>query len=521
MQQSKTACGKQQFPSSCNTHGSLIIAGLLFGVILGGSFLRFHQLGIQSFWIDEAFSTAHAQAIIKHGYPLLDTDMVSWSYFPAHYLMALGLLFTSDLHVGARFFSALAGTLACLAFFRFNWQVTQSKIQALTATCLLTFSTYEIAWSRQARGYILLQLCGIVSVGCYLAFLRKPRIRSLAGALLTAAICPLLHPAGYMFPLMLILLTIPELVSRRTGHAWFKSSRQCIALSASALLLVTGFALVVHFTNADLRTNARHILSHSSIHDYSWLYLRFLHSILGAVLWWSLWGTLVGVWLYPRWAIPTLAANAIYFYLIACRNPLMHYRYLLPIIPFLLCFATIGVHALAVKFWQQQTRPGRSTAIVLLAAFLVTLGSLDWNVRPYDKYYLGATEPQPEWRAAYAWIKEDQTIHHATSQTAISTTISAFPVFHDLYLGRQGEKYFLPVSLTGLAHDVPEQASYSRAHTVHSIDELIALKGYIILDEMGLTMLCDKRMQIYLQGQKPDIVIPGFYKIYIWKQGVG
>ena len=518
-----TAGGERRFSTFFQAHGWLLTAGLLLAVLWGGGYVRFHQLGAQSFWIDEAFSTAHAQAIVSHGYPLLDTGEVSWSYFPAHYLMALGLVLTDDLQAGARLFSALAGTLACLAFFQLNWQLTRSKSQALLATLLLTFSTYEIAWSRQARGYLLLQLCGIVSIGCYLSFLREPRAGRLVGALAAAALCPLLHPAGYVFPLALLLLTAPELVRQHAWRAWFRAAPRRMAWGATLVLLLLGFAWAVHFTNADPRLLVRHLLGPAAGQGYGLVYLRFLHSILGATLWWSLAGAIAGVWLYPRRVVPLLAAVAAYFYLIALRNPLMHYRYLLPIIPFLLCLAALGAHSLTVYLWHRKTRVGRGLAIALGAAFLVAAGTMDWNVRPYEKYYLGATEPQPEWRAAYARIQEDLASRDAVAGgragASVPVTISAFPVFHDLYLGRQGEKYFLPVSLTGWADDVPAHASYARAQTVHSMAELAALKGYIILDEMGLTMLCDARIQEYLQSQKPDFVIPGFYKIYIWKKG--
>ena len=490
--------------------------GLLLVVLLAGGCLRWRQLGAQSFWIDEAFSAAHAQAIASHGYPLLDTGEISWSYFPAHYLMAVGCLLAGDVQLGTRLFSALAGTLACLAFFQLNWQLTRSKSQALTATLLLTFSTYEIAWSRQARGYILLQLCGIVAIGCYLAFLHKPRAGRLLAAWLAAAVCPLLHPAGYVFPLALVLLTVPELARPSALRVWFQAAVRRVALRTILVLLALGFVWVAHFTNAAPLGNVQQVLAPAAEHAYGLLYLRFLHSILGATLWWSLAGAIAGAWLYPRRVLPLLAAGGAYFYIIACRNPLLHYRYVLPILPFLLCFAALGVHALAATCWRRKTRRGHGLAIVGGVAFLAALGSMDWNVRPYDKYYLGATEPQPEWRAAYAQIADDSARRHAGAPT----TISAFPVFHDLYLGRRGEKYFLPVSLTGWAGDVPEHASYARAQTVHSVAELAALQGYLVLDEMGLTMLCDERIQRYIQSQQPDFIIPGFYKIYIWRKGI-
>jgi len=479
--------------------------------------LRFYQLGAQSFWIDEAFSTAQAQAIVRHGYPLLETGEVAWSYFPAHYLMALGLVITRNLEVGTRLFSALAGTLACLAFFHFNWQLTRSKVQALAATSLLSFSTYEIAWSRQARGYVLLQLCGIFSMDLFIAFLREKKTAKLAGALVCAALCPLVHPAGYVFPLALLLLSLPELWRRPAWRAWFQITPTRKVVGLGLLLALVGFWVIAQHTNAAPGVNMRQILTHTA-HNYSLTYMRFLHSILGALWWWCLFGAGLAAWYYPRHSIPLLGAAGIYFYLIAVRNPLMHYRYLLPIFPLLLCWGATGGFVLAAHLLQRNNWWGRLGVVAILMAFCCSLGSMDWNVRPFQKYYLGATEPQPEWRAAYAHIKTDSSAHAVAPGELV--TISAFPVFHDLYLGAKGQKYFLPVSLTGWPQDIPERASYSLARTIHSVEELMGLKGYVILDEMGLAMLCNETLRKYLQSRKPDFVIPGFYKIYIWKKGL-
>jgi len=148
----------------------------LLALTVWAGVLRFYGLGHQSLWLDEGVSVLHATAILKHGYPLLANGAISWESFPVHYIMAIGLHLRPDIHVGARCMAALAGTLLVPLFFAFSFQVSRSVSHALIGALLLTFMTYEVAWSRQARLYAFFQCFSLASLICMYNYLRHRRL---------------------------------------------------------------------------------------------------------------------------------------------------------------------------------------------------------------------------------------------------------------------------------------------------------------------------------------------------------
>lgn len=49
---------------------------LILGIfIFWGGFLRLHNLGVQSLWIDEGYTINAAQGVLDHGYPILDSGL--------------------------------------------------------------------------------------------------------------------------------------------------------------------------------------------------------------------------------------------------------------------------------------------------------------------------------------------------------------------------------------------------------------------------------------------------------------
>lgn len=466
---------------------------LLFALTLAGGYLRLHNLGGQSFWLDEAFSVVHAQAILHHGYPLLSTGQASWTYFPVHYLMAAGLAGHADLHTGARMASALAGTLLIPVFFWFNWRLTGSRPQALLAALLLAFLTYEIAWSRQARGYVILQLAGFATLGCLLDYTQTRRRWMQAAGFAGAVLCPVIHPAGAWYTLVAGAWAWPHL--GRTGR---------LAMGGIGAALLAG----------SLPRVADRFLGHEAS-NYGLLYARFLYQELGPFLVWSGAGLILG--LGPlrkrtgRLAVATLA----FLGLIAFQTSLFHYRYVLPVLPLLLTFGTAGAEFLWRQLWSGRTLGARGLALLTAGLCVVSLTGMNLNVRPYQTYYLGPTEPQPEWATAYRWVEQD-AVRRGLAPDQIHT-ISTFPVFHELYLGTGGARSYLSLSLTGDTNEIWTSASYSRAHTVDSLEAFSRLQGYVILDHMGFELLADASIRQALARMKPALVVPGPVAIVIWR----
>ena len=120
-----------------------------------GFFFRVYYLGFQSFWMDESFTINAAQGILKHGYPLMDSGVVYGSYFLNTYLVAFFIKLFGLTEFSTRFVSVIFGTLMIPLMYFFGKQFGDRRVGWLTAV-LVTFSAWEILWSRQARMYIQL-----------------------------------------------------------------------------------------------------------------------------------------------------------------------------------------------------------------------------------------------------------------------------------------------------------------------------------------------------------------------------
>jgi hypothetical protein len=103
-------------------------------ITLIGGYLRFHNLGLNPLWIDEAFFAV----MVKNG--------VWKQEFIPHLLT---LLFNPKTELGLRLFSAIAGTLSIPAIYfvlkKYKW----------FAVCFIAFDPIFIFWSQLARPYAL------------------------------------------------------------------------------------------------------------------------------------------------------------------------------------------------------------------------------------------------------------------------------------------------------------------------------------------------------------------------------
>jgi acyl-CoA thioesterase-1 len=485
--------------------GGLWVGILLLFMTLAGGYLRLNELNRQSFWIDEAFSAVHAKAILQNGIPLLSTNHASWTYFPAHYLMAFGYAITGQLQAGTRLPSALAGTLLIPIFFWFNRRATGSLIQALVATFILTFLTYEIAWSRQARGYVLLQMCGVLTLGSLLQYRQERRRPLLWIGVLVALGCPFIHPAGLLYLLISGLFLLP--ICKKAVEVNYRLT-WAYAAGLSFLVLALSYRTLGRVMDSFIGYE----------HSTYWQdYLRFFFGIFGPALLWILPGAAWALDKERATLAPLLLATLAYLLLICFQTSLFHFRYVLPILPFLITLFTVGGAGTVTRLWTINRRWSRSLAGVLAVVFAGSLAGVKMNLRPHEQYVLGYTEPQADWAAAYRWIELDAARRGKTPEQI--HTISTFPVFHELYLGLGGTKYFLPHTLTGRSNDVWTSASYVQAKPVDSLELFSHLAAYVILDHMGFEMMVCQPIRHELARLPSSAVIPGPQEIVIWRLG--
>jgi len=150
---------------------------LLF--ILFGSYLRFVNLGVPSFWVDEMDFVEAARSMLQVGEPLLDSG---YPYTRAplltYSLMASFKLFGVS-EFSSRLPSAIFGVFSIPLIFVIGRGLFNERVGVLSAL-FLTVSPFAVGWSRTSRMYALFQLLFLAGLYYfYLGFENRPLSYSL------------------------------------------------------------------------------------------------------------------------------------------------------------------------------------------------------------------------------------------------------------------------------------------------------------------------------------------------------
>lgn len=153
--------------STDNKRLTLATAIALAAIIIAAAYLRFAQLGMPSFWVDELNFVYAGKSIVAGEEPRFPSGNLNQRAML--YAESVGLSFRlfGVNEFGARFPSAVFGVLSVVAVFFIARDLFGRNVGLLSAF-LLTFSHLCIGWSRLARMYTLFQLLYII--GAYAFF---------------------------------------------------------------------------------------------------------------------------------------------------------------------------------------------------------------------------------------------------------------------------------------------------------------------------------------------------------------
>lgn len=147
-----------------------IILGLLFFLLLG-AMLRFHHIGLRTFWLDEAASTN----LVRYNFSELWRQVAVQDSSPAYiYLVKAwaGVFGNSELSV--RSISAIFGLLSIAAVY-FLGKLLFSRRAGLWASFLLAVNYFSLFYSIQARPYSMAIFLSIFSYYWFAWLLKGPR----------------------------------------------------------------------------------------------------------------------------------------------------------------------------------------------------------------------------------------------------------------------------------------------------------------------------------------------------------
>src|SRR3989344_1380153 len=355
------------------------LISLLVLTILG-FVLRIYALSTQSIWMDESFSMNAAYETLEKGYPLLDSGaFYGLSYLLHTYLISFFMLIFNDVF-GARLVSVIFGVLTIVLSYYFGKKFFNKELGILLAL-IITFSFWEIVWSRQARMYMQLQFFYLLSLLLFYEFtLTKKKLMFLS---LSTLLSVFTHPFGftliliYVFYFILNYKTLKEFNFNFLKNKWFFFSF-LIALIFSVYYLINyNYVNIVYFTQYHLYLRNIH---------FPYFYL----GILGLIL--SLKEFRKGSLLLLSFLIP--------FLFISYLVPLIHFRYLFFFLPILflsslyLIYYISSVINLNYRFWI-------SLALILLIMFNYSV------FIPRAFYSLEAETPQPDFKNAFNFVKEN------------------------------------------------------------------------------------------------------------------
>jgi hypothetical protein len=506
---------RPSFEQHKTNNTSLYIIGIIIMFVVYGAILRCCWLSDSSFWLDEAVSVVHIKAIMKYGIPRLECERVSWDAFPFHYFACIGPIISANIHVAYRLLSVVSGVVAIPLTFVLCRFISGMWLHGVFAAFIMTFMTYEICWSRQARFYSFLQLMMILSMICLFKFADVKRIKYLIYSLCFCVICMLTHRSGYMILLLTGLYGVICLYKIRLLLCGFiKTQKLKFFFILSFFLLIILLLLLVP-SHANLHDVLQKLVFNESI-NYMHQYTSFLWNQFGYLLVLFVVGALIMIFKYPYKAIPILLSGLAYFLVLCFRWKYFSFRYSFPLFVIIILFATFpSVYLVSIAKTSKNKIIKR--VYIISAILLCTIGIYKTNFTfvPRKDYVLGFTAPQPRWDVAYAKIAKREKLLNRDICNIV--TISSLPLMHDIYLENvPTNKYYLPISFTGYSGDLAYAASYTSAKTINNLNELMSIKGYIIMDDFSIRMLLDENIKQYLSHRQPDLIIKDDYNIYVW-----
>jgi len=135
-------------------------------ILIAGAFLRFWNLGLPSFWIDEINTVYAARSWVENATFELPSG---YNYGRAPlYTITTGLVFSvfSPNELTTRIPSAIFGLLSILLAYFLVKKLFDKETALVTAT-LMAFSHFEIGWSRTARMYSMMQFLSLATTYCF------------------------------------------------------------------------------------------------------------------------------------------------------------------------------------------------------------------------------------------------------------------------------------------------------------------------------------------------------------------
>lgn len=211
---------------------------ILAVIVLAGAGLRFHGLGHESFWYNEAASYYYARGtaadVIRHSYT--DETNPPGFYLLIHFWMRMVGISESALRLP----SALAGSLTLLVMALFARQFL-SRVGSLIASALLACWPLHVWYSQECRGFAFWVLSILSAYLCLFAWLRSGQGKYLFLNSLLIVMAVSFHYFGFHAVLVenaFLLLARPTTVRQRWKQWLLSQAVLALALAPFAVMML-------------------------------------------------------------------------------------------------------------------------------------------------------------------------------------------------------------------------------------------------------------------------------------------
>ncbi len=274
------------------------------------------------FWVDEFSSAEQAKLVLLHGLKLFAGSAIFFEShnITTHFLIALFFKIFGLHEFAARLPVALIGSLVPLTVYLVSHKLF-GKASAYSAMILTACSYFEIAWSRQARSYAIVQFIILITIFLYFSFIEKKRGKWYYAAFVLSVILGML--THFLYYIFIGSIVLHAMIFYSKNIPWKKVVP--IALILLFLIFFVSFSYLFRYFQGNF-----------AITNNLWYYHSFLWREYGLVTFLGIIGLILGFIKKQKQVSLILFHTGLHLVFITFFFPPYVSRYLLPIFPYFL-----------------------------------------------------------------------------------------------------------------------------------------------------------------------------------------
>lgn len=402
---------------------------LVLVLVVGFCYRIYGLKANSSFWVDEASTARFGRSVLETGLPKIKlTGFSENAYYTTVYLTAASFKLLGTSEFTARIPEVVFGTLVILAVFLLGKEIF-NKYVGLGASFLTAFSYIQIAWSRQARGYVILEFFFLLTLLFLWKFSVKKNLSLFLFLLIFLVLSFLTHYLGLILvPIALIYLFIynPRL---------FLSKISLLTL-ISVLFLVFILLGREYVFNFLLETKLIDLIRQNFISYYHSLFWRqypiFIFLSLISFLTWFLYKKLKIAGLF-------LITTGLYLFVISFLLRVPFEKYALVIFPIIFIISSSSLFDIAGYLTQKKTL--QIFIFAILIGFILINGN-KFSLKPKSFYTLNLDMreiPENDYQGFYNLVRAKM----ASVDEKKVAIVDISSDFASWYLG-EGKQMFIP-----------------------------------------------------------------------------